>query len=314
MEPGVFAFPTTSGLMQARGIMSGQRREFGAAAAGLDRQIADRLGERGHVIVHQSVPRKSTRWIDWFGNLEVSPPHTDSKGRHFPYGRVITGQQRELAMHPDALRFLEAQGVQWPPIVLDTSWLTIGHVDEIINFVPARTSVGYKVLLPSPLAARTALDALIGRSLGDIPVFAGTRDETTVAKLRDAAAASEENVGIDGTIAKIRQQLRTELNIHESDFAMLPCLFNRGRALIPNAANCLAVNNHLVATQPKGPRDGEKDVFEEAIRAALVGCDVDITFVDAWRAYHQAAGEVHCGTNSFRRLKDAAWWTHVDAH
>ena len=311
MEPGVFAFPSAAGLVQAPGIMSGQRREFGAGAAGLDRQIADRLAERGQVIVRQSVPRKSTRWIDWFGNLEVSPPHTDSAGRRFPYGRVIIGQQRELTMHPDALRFLEAQRVQWPPIVLDTSWLSIGHVDEIINFVPARTSIGYKVLLPSPLMARTVLDGLIARSLGDLPVFAGTRDETTVAKLRDAAA-SEENVGIDATITKIRDQLQRELSIRDTDFAMLPCVFNRGRAVIPNAVNCLAVNGHLVATQPKGPRDGGKDLFEEAIRAGLAGCAVDITFVDAWRAYHMAAGEVHCGTNTFRRLKNGAWWAHVD--
>ena len=76
--------------------------------------------------------------------------------------------------------------------------------------------------------------------------------------------------------------------------------------------NCLAVNGHLVATQPKGPREGEKDLFEEAIRAALAGCAVDMVFIDAWRAYHMGAGEVHCGTNTVRRLKDGAWWAHVD--
>ena len=311
MEPGVFTFPAAAGVMQSRGVMSGQRREFGVGAAGLDRQIAERLRERGQVIVRQSVPRKSTRWIDWFGNLEVSPPHTDGQGRRFPYGRVIVGRQRELAMHPDALRFLHAQGVQWPPIVLDTSWLSIGHVDEIINFVPARGATGYKVLLPSPRAARALLESLVDRQLGDLPVFAGTRDETTVAKLLSGPGTSEENATIDGTIASIGEQLSTELNLRESDFAMIPCLFARGRAVIPNAVNCLAVNGHLVATQPKGPREGEKDLFEEAIRAALAGCNVDITFIDAWRAYHQGAGEVHCGTNTFRRLKDTAWWTHL---
>jgi protein-arginine deiminase len=308
MEPGVFAVPSATGPTQRRGIMSGQRREFGAGAAGLDRQITDRLRERGHVTVMQSVPRKATRWIDWFGNLEVSPPHTDRQGRRFPYGRIITGRQRELAMHPDALRFLEAQGMQWPPIVLDTSWLTIGHVDEMINFVPAKGATGYKVLLPSPRAARTLLESLVQRQLGALPVFAGTRDETTVATLLAGAAVSEENVGIDGTVARIREQLQHELNIREADVAMIPCLFNRGRALIPNAVNCLAVNGHLVATQPKGPREGDKDLFEEAIRGALAGCDVDITFIDAWRAYHMGSGEVHCGTNTFRRLTEPAWW------
>jgi protein-arginine deiminase len=308
IEPGVFTCPVRGGVSHARGTLSGQRREFGAGAAGLDRQIVERLRDRGHVAVVQSVPRKATRWIDWFGNLEVSPAHTDRAGRRFPFGRIIAGQQRELSMHPDALRFLEAQGMQWPPIVLDTSWLSIGHVDEVINFVPARGGPGYKVLLPSPQVARELLDGLIARRLGELPVFAGTRDETTVAALRAGAAASDENTAVDQSIAAIRAQLRMELQLGDGDFAMIPCLFARGRAVIPNAVNCLAVNGHLVATQPKGPREGEKDLFEEAIRRALIGCDVDITFIDAWRAYHQGAGEVHCGTNAFRRLKDGAWW------
>lgn len=310
IEPGVFAFPARGGAQQAPAIMTGQRREFGAAAAGLDRQIAAKLRERGVLTIGQSVPRPRTRWIDWFGNLEVSPPHTDRSGRRHPYGRLIAGTQRELSMHPDAMRFLEAQGMQWPPIMLDTSWLSIGHVDELINFVPARTAPGWKVLLPSPRAARDAMATLAsGHDAG--LVFAGTRDETTVAKLRADVASSEENVAIDAHVAGLREQLKGELSIGDADFAMVPCLFTRGRALIPNAVNCLAINGHLVATQPKGPRVEGRDIFEEAIRASLSACAVDITFIDAWRAYHQGAGEVHCGTNSFRRLADPAWWNHV---
>ncbi|MBL8768645.1 MAG: hypothetical protein JNL94_14810, partial [Planctomycetes bacterium] len=61
------------------------------------------------------------------------------------------------------------------------------------------------------------------------------------------------------------------------------------------------------------PRHDGKDVFQEAIRQALSGCDVDVAFVDAWDAYHSMGGEVHCGTNAFRRLRDPAWWNHVDA-
>ena len=63
-------------------------------------------------------------------------------------------------MHPGVLRFLEVQGVQWPPIIVDTSWLAIGHVDEVVNFVPAKTRAGFKVLLPSPKAARDMLRTL----------------------------------------------------------------------------------------------------------------------------------------------------------
>ena len=69
-------------------------------------------------------------------------------------------------MHPGVLRFLEAQAVQWPPIIVDTSWLAIGHIDEVVSFVPARGKAGFKVLLPSPKAARVMLQALLAEGLG----------------------------------------------------------------------------------------------------------------------------------------------------
>ena len=310
IEPGLFTFPTTRGTEQVRGVLTGMRKEFGGRAAGLDQQIADRLRERGEVAVVPGVPRKLTRWIDWYGNLEATPRHTDRRGKRFPYGRVITGKQRELAMHPGVMRFLEAQGIQWPPIVVDTSWLTIGHVDEVVNFVPAKTALGYKVLLPSPKAARDLLDALVSKKLGETAVFADTRDMTTVSALRERVAGSEENLAIDEAIARVREQLKAELNLQDADFVMLPALFNRGRALIPNAVNCLVANGYVAISEPRGPRHDGKDLFEDAIREALAPCGVQVVFIDTWGGYHVAAGEIHCGTNTFRRLRDAAWWTH----
>ena len=81
--------------------------------------------------------RAGTRWIDWYGNLEVSPPVKARNGREFPFGRILTGVQKGLGMHPDVLAFLEAQRLQSPPLIVDTSWLAIGHVDEVVSFVPA---------------------------------------------------------------------------------------------------------------------------------------------------------------------------------
>ena len=52
------------------------------------------------------VPRENTRWIDWYGNLEATPPFTDRQGRRFPFGRLIVGKQL-LTMHPDVMKFLE---------------------------------------------------------------------------------------------------------------------------------------------------------------------------------------------------------------
>ena len=116
------------------------------------------------------VPRKNTRWIDWYGNLEATPPYADSHGKRYPYGRVIVGKQRELTMHPGVMKFLEAQGLQWPPFVVDTSWLAIGHVDEVVNFVPAQNKAGFKVLLPSPQAARDMLEVLVEKLVSAVSV------------------------------------------------------------------------------------------------------------------------------------------------
>ena len=171
IEPGLFAFPTAEGSIRRRACLSGLRKGSGPSAARLDYQVARRLRRQGVVTVAPGIPRKQSRWNDWYGNVEATPPHTDRQGRRFPYGRVITGKHDELTMHPGVLKFLEAQGVQWPPIVVDTSWLAIGHVDEVVNFVPAKTKAGFKVLLPSPKAARDMLQVLLAKGLEEAAGF-----------------------------------------------------------------------------------------------------------------------------------------------
>ena len=256
-----------------------------------------------------AIARKQAGWNDWYGNIEATPPHTDRQGRRFPYGRVITGKHDGFTMHPGVLKFLEAQGVQWPPIVVDTSWLVIGHIDEVVNFVPAQSKAGFKVLLPSPKAAREMLEKLLAKGLAEEPVFAATDDEMTLRELRMKIAQTTENLGIDEVVARLREQLKMELNLEDSDFVMVPALFQGGLAVIPNAVNSVVVNGHLLVPKPLGPRVNEKDMFEQAIRAALAGCDVRVDFIDSWNAYHASGGEIHCGTNTFRRLRDPAWWT-----
>jgi hypothetical protein len=124
-------------------------------------------------------------------------------------------------------------------------------------------------------------------------------------------AGNSENLAIDEAVARLREQLKMELNLQDSDFVMLPALFQRGMAVIPNAVNSMVVNGDLLVAEPRGPRHEEKDAFEDAIRAALAGCDVHAVFIDSWTAFHTAAGEIHCGTNTFRHLRDPAWWTYA---
>ena len=215
-----------------------------------------------------------------------------------------------FTMHPGVLKFLEVQGVQWPPIIVDTSWLLIGHVDEVVSFVPAKTKVGFKVLLPSPKAARDMLQSVLARGLEEEPVFEATDDEMTLGELRMKVSQTTENLLIDDAVGRLREQLKTELNLDDSDFVMMPVLFRGGMAVIPNSVNSVAVNGHLLIPKPLGPRQNEKDLFEQAIRETLAECDVKVVFIDTWNAYHASGGEIHCGTNAFRRLRDPAWWSH----
>ena len=291
--------------------MSGIRKGSKTSAAKLDYQVAAWLRRQGVVTAAPGIPRKQTRWIDGYGNVEATPPHADRQGRRFPYGRVITGKQRELMMHPGVLRFLEAQGVQWPPIVVDTSWLAIGHVDEVVSFVPAKARAGFKVLLPSPKAARDMLQSLLAKGLEEAMVFGETEEEMSLGKLRMTISQTSENFAIDEAVARLRQQLKMELNLEDSDFVMVPALFQGGMAVIPNAVNSVVVNGHLLVPKPLGPRQNGKDVFEQAFRAVLAGCEVRVVFIDSWNAFHASGGEIHCGTNTFRHLRDPAWWTHL---
>jgi protein-arginine deiminase len=311
IQPGLFAFPTPFGTEQVRASLTGLRKGSRASAARLDYQVARSLRRLGVVTIAPGIPRDNTRWIDGYGNLEATPPHFDRRGRRFPFGRVLVGKQRELSMHPAVMKFLEAQGVQWPPIVVDTSWLAIGHVDEVVNFVPAKAAAGFKVLLPSPKAARELLDGLLAKGLEEAMVFEGTEDEMTIGELRLTIASTSENLAIDEAVGRVQERLKRELNLEDSDFVMLPALFQRGVAVIPNAVNSMAVNGDLLVAEPRGPLLDGKDVFENAIRAALTECSVRVVFIDAWDAYHTSAGEIHCGTNTFRRLRGPAWWTHV---
>jgi protein-arginine deiminase len=91
--------------------------------------------------------------FDSTGNLETSPPATSKAGKKYPFGRIYFGPGRPgEELDADKKAFLNKQVVQ-RPIEIDTNWLTVGHVDEIISFVPASGGKGFKLLLASPKLA-----------------------------------------------------------------------------------------------------------------------------------------------------------------
>lgn len=88
------------------------------------------------------------------GNLEVVPPHSKS-GIDYPFGRVIVGNTMSNTLKD----FINLQSVQAPLITVDVSWLTVGHVDEVIGFIQSEDS--YKVLIADTTEAYDIISDLV---------------------------------------------------------------------------------------------------------------------------------------------------------
>jgi len=309
VEIGRTCRPARDGVEQTLTVLTGLRAHHPHFdATRLDRNIRQYFDRRGAILVDPGMPRKDTRWIDWYGNLEVSPPVTARNGREFPCGRILTGRQRELEMHPDVLAFLDAQQAQTPPLVVDVSWLLIGHVDEVVNFVPAPDGPEFRVLVPSPSLARNILQDLASQQLGSQAIFAGREGETTVAEMLETVALSEENARIAHILEETRTHLCEGLGIDEKDFIEIPALFRDGIAVIPNMVNGLICNGHAILPAPLGPQADGQDAFASPVQTILTDLGIYVHFLDIWNPYHKNLGEIHCGTNTIRRLRHPEWW------
>ena len=274
-------------------------RRFSEIFSGPDRCVL-KLGD--------ALPHRA--YIDWFGNLERTPPCVGPDGRSFPMGRILTGRQKQLSMHDEVMAFLKDQEIQWPPIVLDTSFLWVGHVDEIVNFIP--TDTGFKALIASPSLGRKLFEDLRSQGHRDAVILQNLLDkngnnlEITVSSLLHDLSIMKTNDAAAETMTANRQKLMHEMNLDEDDVIDLPIIFMRekGEPVWPNPVNGIVINNHYIVSKPHGPIVGGEDAIEEAYREAFAGTDTILHFVDAWDALSKKGGDIHCGTNTVRyRLK-----------
>ncbi|KAF7207645.1 protein-arginine deiminase type-2 [Nothobranchius furzeri] len=178
--------------------------------------------------------RKNVSSLDSFGNLEVSPPVTVN-GKEYPLGRIIIGvafptTTRGRNMTEVVQEFLWAQKVQ-KPIALFSDWLSVGHVDEFMTFVPAPDRKGFRLLLASPDAAYKLFKGLQNDGHGDAKLFDGLKDEKPVTVdeiLHDETLRSENNY-VQSCIDWNRDVLKRELGLDEDDIIDLPILFKLER-------------------------------------------------------------------------------------
>jgi hypothetical protein len=282
-------------------------------------------------------PTKDASSLDAFGSLECSPP-VKAFGREYPFGRIIHGHDAARPMHKEVLNFLYAQQVQ-SPLSIDTSWLHVGHVDEMISFCPLPTAADrwkrFKLVVASPRVALDILRDLVAKKQGNVPMFQGMKSllgetlDTSVYTLTTPSAILGEPTfvavqdAIQQKIDGIEQVLMAGLGLGAEDIIRLPVLFRKAGprhvAYTPDVVNMLVVTQSdgtatLCVPRPLGPQVSKnKCAFEMAIDAAFLPTGNDVKYIDDFFSYHEALGEVHCGTNSKRKPPtDVWWWEWID--
>ena len=254
---------------------------------------------------------------DAFGNLEASPPVTVG-GVHYPFGRIYYGRHGNEGLHQTLRLALQAQAVQ-APIQLDTTWLCVGHVDEIVTFVPDASSArGFKLVIADVPAVYALLDGLPQST--SLPRYGADHGFGTIGALAGHNGLRFYNLDIQQDyLDPIRLVLMQELGLDEADVIRAPSLFEPvsgcgAAALIPGMVNLTVANfanevPRLFIADPFLRSNLGSQGSDPLIAAfsASMPAGLQLHYVDDWDVYHMGLGEVHCGSNT-RRTPIEPWW------
>ncbi|MFJ4783731.1 protein-arginine deiminase family protein [Streptomyces sp. NPDC088794] len=203
---------------------------------------------------------------DSMGNLETMPPTPGN-----PHGRVVIGGDGltpgPTGPAPEMLTFLRAQGMQ-DPISLDTSWLTIGHVDEFVQFLPAPGSrLGWRAVVADPRAGLALLRDVRAKGHGgdllhgQLPTLEWPYDERIDQRTVDQFLADAQFTGtneraadrIDANLAV----LRSKAGLTDADIVRVPALYT-----------ARSMDYGMLETEIRGMDDGpEKEAKEQQLAA-----------------------------------------------
>ncbi|WP_399030450.1 protein-arginine deiminase domain-containing protein [Streptomyces sp. 15-116A] len=230
VEPAYVSMTGPDGRPQTMRVMlrSDQRdREAG-------RELFEKVRGKNVGVVQAFDRSEPEDWtLNSMGNLETIPPYAHA-GRSYPAGRIIQGWRKDSGEKPSkAVRtLLKAQGLQ-DPLLLDTSWLSVGHVDEFVQFLPADTPRGWRIGIADPEAGlkllRDAQRAGHGRTkMFSVPGIAG---QPTPKETIDKALASRylvaDNEMAARRIAANLEILERETGVTDAEVVRVPALYTR---------------------------------------------------------------------------------------
>nr|XP_021524073.1 protein-arginine deiminase type-2 [Aotus nancymaae] len=281
---------------------------------------------------------RGDRWIQdeiEFGYIEA--PHKgfpvvldsprDGNLKDFPVKQLLPS---EIPLPPSARSggrrmtkvvrdFLKAQQVQ-APVELYSDWLTVGHVDEFMTFVPIPGTKKFLLLMASTAACYKLFREKQKDGHGEAIMFKGlggmSSKRITINKILSNESLVQENLYFQRCLDWNRDILKKELGLTEQDIIDLPALFkmdedHRARAFFPNMVNMIVLDKDLGIPKPFGPHVEEECCLEVHVRGLLEPLGLECTFIDDISAYHKFLGEVHCGTNVRRKPFTFKWWHMV---
>lgn len=253
--------------------------------------------------------------LDSFGNLDCTPPHVGPKGA-YPFGRIIfggalPGAPQSRRMMKVVSDFMYAQQVQYP-IELYSDWLNVGHIDEFMSFVPTTDARKFRLVLASPATSFRLLKELQTKGHGATKLMVGKQKEITVDALLDRKKLLKQNDLFQKHIDWNKAVLVREMGLTPSDIIHLPALYTaegpRADAFFPGMVNMQVANGHLAIPKPFGPVIDGVCAFERVVQAAFEPLGLKCHFIDTFKGYHLAQGEIHCGTNVVREPFAQPWW------
>ncbi len=283
--------------------------------------------------------------LDAFGNVQILPPILPK----YPFGRIIYGtspdslQQSNISYN--LVDFLESQQIQ-KPIHVNTGWLSVGHVDEVLSYVPdPQSRMGFRILIASPkkfldLIRELSPETIIFDNKDNYYVFddvtpdikqrftlkSGKADQLPcvyksqlkVGQILNWKEIAETNVIYQRYLDDIRKVVMSELGLAWSDFYEVPIYYwpksiaMRARAIMPNMINNLYLNASKPSHRgfmlvPKPFESATNDTFESYFKS-LLPSDVKPYFVKNWDSYYLLEGDINCGTNARRVPSKKPWW------
>ncbi|MFJ9822515.1 protein-arginine deiminase domain-containing protein [Streptomyces sp. NPDC101151] len=230
VEPAYVSMTGPGGHRQAMRVMLRSAQPDRAAG----RELFEKVRGRDTGVVQVSDRSQPDDWsLNSMGNLETIPPYAHN-GRSFPAGRIIQGWRKDSGERTSKVMrtLLKSQGLQ-DPLLLDTSWLGVGHVDEFVQFLPADTPRGWRIGIADPEAGlRLLRDAKRdghGRTrMFSVPGLPGApAPKETINQVLASRHFVADNTMAAKRIAADLEILKRETGVTEDEIVRVPGLYTR---------------------------------------------------------------------------------------